>query len=75
MAKYYDAGNFTQSNDPLFGRVFEPGEQIPKGGMCKCTGCGREIGIAQFHSLPPQNHHQHSSFLIPIRWKLIAFHN
>ena len=75
MIKFRDASDFIRSSDPLFSRLFEPGEQMPKGGMCKCTGCGREIGIAKDHSLPPQNHHQHSSFLIPIRWKLIAFHS
>lgn len=75
MAKYRDGSNFMQSNDPLFSRIFEPGEQVPRGGMCKCTGCGLEIGIAQFHRLPPQNHHQHSNYWTPIRWRLFVFHN
>lgn len=75
MALYNDASNFTPSNDPLFGRVFEPGQLLPKGGMCRCTGCNKEIAIAQYHALPPQNHHQHLYSKLPIRWKLITFHN
>ncbi len=49
-----------------------PGMHAPDGGVYRCTGCGHEIGIARGHALPPQNHHQHSNYSIPIRWQLVA---
>jgi hypothetical protein len=36
-------------------------------------GCGREIGIAQGHTLPPQNQHEHTPAQGAIRWRLIVY--
>ena len=35
-------------------------------------GCGREIGIAHSHVLPPQNHYENTVQQGSIRWRLIA---
>ena len=73
MASYKN-GNFLQQNlSEAFDVNHAPGVQAPNPGIYRCTGCGDEIGIAKGHTLPPQNHHQHTQGQGAIRWQLIVF--
>jgi hypothetical protein len=36
-------------------------------------GCHREIGIAEGHTLPPQDSHSHTQAQGRIRWRLIVW--
>ncbi len=74
MTYYQQSREFVFSNNQVFRNTYEPGVRAPFGGIYKCTGCGREIGTAQYHSLPPQNHHQHTYRSTPIRWQAVALH-
>ena len=47
------------------------GNVAPYAGIYRCVVCGEEIGIAQGHTLPPQNHHQHPAGPGRIEWQLI----
>lgn len=65
---------FLQLNEHQeFDNNHAPGVQAPNPGIYRCTGCGDEIGIAKGHTLPPQNHHQHTQGQGAIRWQLIVF--
>lgn len=75
MAIYHNASFLTQSNNAVFNTTYEPSIAAPFGGIYKCTGCGHEIAIARYHSLPPQNHHQHTNRYVPIRWQPVVIHN
>jgi hypothetical protein len=75
MAIYQETSNLTYSGSALFTQSFEPGQPAPYGGIYKCTGCGLEIGIAKHHTLPSQNHHQHRTQYLPIRWRAVVIHN
>jgi hypothetical protein len=72
MALYQRQNELSYSSSSVFNTTNEPGASAPFGGIYKCTGCGLEIGIAKFHALPPQNHHQHPSRYTPIRWQPVA---
>jgi hypothetical protein len=74
MAYYQQANQLAFSDSSVFRNVYEPGQRAPFGGIYKCTGCGLEVGIAQHHSLPPQNHHQHGYRSTPIRWQAVTLH-
>lgn len=50
--------------------TYHPETPAPHAGIYRCIGCGREIGIADGHELPPQNHHQHPPGSPPILWRL-----
>lgn len=70
---WYKYQKFLESNSHAnFDALREPSSSAPDAGVYRCTGCGREIGIAANHTLPPQNHHQHSQNQGPIRWQLIV---
>jgi len=71
MALYKDGSHLTQSTDAAFDKTFSPGEAAPYAGIYRCTNCGDEISIAGGHTLPPQNHAQHTTNL-PIKWKMIV---
>lgn len=73
MANYKYSQFLTQSNETAFDTAFTPGVVAPYAGIYRCTGCGKEIAIAQWHHLPSQNHHEHSWHEGPIRWQLIAY--
>ena len=60
-------------NSDAFDTLFEPGIEAPYAGIYECAGCGREIGIAEGHRLPPQNHHQHQADEGKVRWLLIVY--
>lgn len=70
---FYKYGNLLKQLDHAnFDKEREPGSETPDAGIYRCTGCGHEIGIAKDHRLPPQNHHQHTPGLGPMRWKLLV---
>jgi hypothetical protein len=71
MAFYQDSP-ITKTTNTIFDSVSAPGTAAPYAGIYRCTGCGHEIGIAQSHVLPSQNHAQHAPGT-PIRWKLLVF--
>jgi hypothetical protein len=75
MAHYANAGYLNHSTNAQFNYIHNPG-QIPQiGGIYRCTGCGKEVTCAIGHTLPPQNHHQHTPFYVPIKWQLVVAHN
>jgi hypothetical protein len=68
---FYKYGNFlSQDQSQDFDTVFHPATATPWSGIYRCTGCTRSITSVQGHPLPPQNHHQHTNQLVPIRWQL-----
>lgn len=71
MALYKHGNHLTQSQHANFDTDRTPGTAAPDAGIYRCTGCGDEIGIAKDHTLPPQNHHQHSSGSA-VRWRLLV---
>ena len=73
MALYKDASHITASTDAAFDAVRSPGESTPYSGIYRCTGCGKEVVSEYGKPLPPQNHHVHTSWAMPIRWKMQVF--
>lgn len=73
MALYKHGQYLQQSQDQAFDHDHGPGVAAANAGIYRCMGCGREIGIAQGHILPPQNHHTHTSGQGPIRWRLLVY--
>lgn len=51
---------------------YKPGDEVPRSGIYRCNGCGREIASNKPDPFPPQNHHQHSTSHGSIRWKLVV---
>lgn len=73
MAIYKYDQFFSKSSDVKFDTLHEPGEAAPHPGIYRCEGCAHEISTANGHTLPPQNHHQHTTTQGRIRWRLIAW--
>jgi hypothetical protein len=73
MALYKYPEHLTKTDDAAFDQINEPGTQAPHAGIYRCVACGHEIGIAQSHTLPPQNHHQHNPGVGRIRWQLLVY--
>jgi hypothetical protein len=63
-----------KSSDGAFDKLIEPSNAAPWPGIYRCHSYGHEIGIAQGHNLPPQNHHQHVPGLGCIQWRLVVSH-
>ena len=63
----------TQSQHQAFDTHLSPGTTAENPGIYRCVVCGDEIGTAKGHTLPPQNHHQHTPGLGPIRWQLLVY--
>jgi hypothetical protein len=72
MALYRYSQYLQSSNDDAFNAHHSPGTAAPHPGIYRCVACGDEIGIAGGHTLPPQNHAQHSSDA-DIKWQLIVY--
>ena len=71
----YKYPQFLQTSDhAAFDLAHQPGVATPYSGIYRCTGCGHEIVSVANYPLPPQNHHQHQSVFVPIRWQLIVTH-
>lgn len=73
MAQYKYGQHLTKSEHSAYDALHTPGSPAENPGIYRCTACGDEIAIAKGHTLPPQNHHQHSPGLGPIRWQLLVF--
>jgi hypothetical protein len=73
MAWYKYDQFLTKSVDGGYDKIYSPGTAAPHAGIYRCDGCGREIGIAETHILPPQSHHQHTTAQGDIRWRLIVY--
>jgi hypothetical protein len=73
MALYKNGDYLVHTLDPVFDQLLAPGAAVPRSGIYRCTGCGREVASNQNDPLPPQNHHQHPLNVGPIRWRLIVF--
>lgn len=73
MALYQEENFVKKTEDGEFDKIYDPGTEAPFAGIYRCVGCGREIGIAQGHKLPPQNHHEHAPAQGKIRWQLIVY--
>jgi hypothetical protein len=73
MALYKDGNRLTPSTSVAFDTKHNPGTSAPHPGIYRCTSCGDEIAIAGGHTLPPQNHRQHSPLNGPIHWQLLVF--
>lgn len=72
MAHFKYAKFVMPSQHPKFDVFHEPGVEAPNAGIYICQVCGREIGIAKGHKLPPQTHHAHLPGKGPIRWLLVV---
>ena len=57
--------------NPYFDKDHRPGEDAPVAGIYRCTGCGREIGIAAGHKLPAQHLAGAESHIV--LWRLAVF--
>lgn len=77
MVLYKDSKYFQTSDNQAFDRIFTPGTATPHSGIYRCEGCGHNItDVAEpGRKLPPQNSHQHTNQLVPIRWRLVASHS
>ena len=73
MATYKYPVYLQQNDSTAFDMDNGPGVAAPHAGIYRCMGCGREIGIAHGHILPPQTHHQHTPAQGHIRWRLIVY--
>ncbi len=73
MASYKYIKYLGQSTSDTFDQITHPSEQTPYSGIYRCEGCGREISSVHPHTMPPQNHHQHSTTQGAIRWRLIVW--
>lgn len=74
MALYKYGTYLKPSQDNAFDKVNTPGAVAPWSGVYRCEGCGREVSSTAGHTLPPQNHHQHTYQQGTIRWKLVVTH-
>lgn len=74
MALYKYGPFLEKCEDAAFDQLLVPGVIAPWPGIYKCEVCGHEVGIAQSHTLPAQNHHQHPYGKGPIRWRLVVSH-
>jgi hypothetical protein len=73
MALYKNGNYLTQSKDQAFDATHQPGTAAPHPGIYRCIACGDEIAIAGGHTLPPQNHRQHSPSQGQILWQLLVY--
>ena len=72
MAWYKHSQYLTQSNEGAFDAEHSPGAPTPHSGIYRCLGCGHEVTSVRAHTLPPQNHHQHTTAQGHVRWRLIV---
>jgi len=73
MAQYKHSQYLTKSDSTAFDAKHAPGSTASNPGIYRCAGCGDEIGIAKGHTLPPQNHHQHTPSTTKVEWQLLVF--
>lgn len=73
MALYKYLNFIGQVADAIFDQANHPASPAPRSGIYRCTGCGHEVASTETHSLPPQNHHQHSPAQGRIMWQLVVY--
>jgi hypothetical protein len=73
MALYKEGKYLTQSTDAAFDLIHNPGVTTPHSAIYRCEGCGHEVVSEAGNPLPPQNHHQHSTYQGAIRWRMIVY--
>ena len=73
MAWYKYPAFLKQNPGEVYDKDYPPGVAAPFAGIYRCVGCGREIGIAYGHALPPQTHHQHTAADGAICWQMIVW--
>jgi hypothetical protein len=74
LAMYKNKDFIKLSSDPAFDVIHGAGTSASNPGIYRCQGCGHEIAIAMSHTLPPQNHHKHTSAQGSVRWQLTVSH-
>jgi hypothetical protein len=73
MAQYKYGKLLSQNDHAAFDERHHPGSPATNAGIYRCIACGDEIAIAKGHTLPPQNHHQHSPGVGKIEWQLLVY--
>ena len=73
MALYKYDSVVTKSDSDAFDKIYSPGDASGHSGIYRCEGCGREISHNAGASLPPQNHHQHTTAQGTIRWRMVVY--
>lgn len=71
MPYYQRQAEFTQKTHAAFDKTYTPGKKPPEPGIYRCINCGWEAACEKDRSLPPQDHHTHSTAK-PIIWRLSA---
>jgi len=74
MALFKYSNLFQKSNHRAFDEIHAAGSTVPYSGIYRCVGCGHEVSSTFNHTLPPQNHHQHTYQQGAIRWQLVVTH-
>ena len=74
MALYKYGKLLHQSDHQAFDEIHGAGTPVPYSGVYRCVGCGHEVSSTANHTLPPQNHHQHTYQQGVIRWQLVVTH-
>lgn len=64
MALYKHEAVVGKSTSDAFDEKHNPGAAAPYAGIYRCVKCTHEIGIAEGHILPAQNHNQHRQALV-----------
>jgi hypothetical protein len=72
MAIYKYDKYLKQSSHAAYDAIHDPGAAAPYSGIYRCEGCGLNDVSTHGHTLPPQNHHQHTAAEGKIRWRLIV---
>lgn len=72
MAFYKDKSRLIEHQDSVFDGKYKPGTATHFSGIYECAICGREAVSTEGHSLPPHNHHTHTTAGQHIEWKLIV---
>lgn len=73
MAQYKYGQYLNHSDHSAYDEKHSPGATAQNAGIYRCAGCNDEIAIAKGHTLPPQNHHQHSPSSTKIEWQLLVW--
>jgi hypothetical protein len=73
MIMYKNAQYLTATDGDAFDILYNAGTPTPHSGIYRCEGCGKEATSVLGHTLPPQNHHQHTESQGAIRWRLAVW--
>ena len=72
MALFQNSQGFRKVVSSIFDVLHTPGTIVPHSGIYECRWCGDEIACNRGTPFPPQNHHQHTNWRLPIRWRLLV---